>query len=155
MPSGPNVARSATGELLAQGPPGADGADGAAGPTGPMGPAGAQGTVLAQQSVSGAGTINANLNSRVWTDASGGTCTVNAPALTMNAQWGVCDWKSSGSPGPTFTASHYASIPNPSSNIEDPNNPGVYTTNPIEMQQPSQSAVWECDPSRAYWKLVI
>jgi hypothetical protein len=104
---------------------------------------------LSQQTVSGGGTVTANKNSVVWADASGGTVTINPPAVAIGGRWGVVDGKK----GTSFSGSHWASIPNTSTNIEDPNNPGVYTTNPIVMNQPSQSASWEADPAGTFWKL--
>lgn len=109
---------------------------------------------LVPQSVSGAGTVTAGASKMVFVDASGGTCTVNAPSVAANVYWGVCDGKAGSPPSATFNASHGASIPNASHIIEDPNNPGVYTTNPIVMLNPSQSAIWLADPSATFFKLV-
>lgn len=105
---------------------------------------------LSGEAVSGGGTASPTKGTMVYVDASGGTCTVNAPGLSANATWGVCDGKKGGS----FSAAHGASIPNAGANIEDPNNPGVYTTNPIVMLQPGQSAIWMADPSNSFFKLV-
>lgn len=107
-------------------------------------------TYLSGQSVAAAGSIAAASGTMTFVDASGGTCTVNPPALGTNTYFGVCDGKKGGSFGPT----EYASIPNASSLLEDPNNPGVYTTNPIVMNQPNQSAIWMANPAKTFFKLV-
>jgi hypothetical protein len=101
-----------------------------------------------QQVVSGGGTVTANTGSVVWVDASGGTCTVNAPTLAAGTQWGITDGKKGGS----FTSGHYCSIPNPSGVIEDPGSQGTYTNNPILIQTPCASATWTCDPTGSFWR---
>src|ERR1019366_5604150 len=67
---GPAVARSATGQLLAQGPPGADGQPGGVGPAGPQGAQGPPGSGNKWQN---AATIGKGLNSNI---ATGGQPTV-------------------------------------------------------------------------------
>jgi hypothetical protein len=105
---------------------------------------------LKQLAIGAAGTIAAVAFSRVWVDASGGTCTVSAPTLVAGVQWGVVDGKK----GTSFTGAHYASITNAGGTIEDPGAPGVYTNNPVMVQAPSESVVWEGDPTGAFWKVV-
>lgn len=104
---------------------------------------------LTAQPVSGGGSATGANGTMTFVDASGGTCTVNPPSAAVGVRWGVCDGKKGGS----FNASHGASIPNAGLNVEDPNNPGVYTTNTIVMQQPGQSATWMADPTGAFFKL--
>src|ERR1019366_910470 len=67
---GPAVARSATGQLLAQGPPGADGQPGGVGPAGPQGAQGPPGS--GNQGQNAASLVN-GLNSNI---ATGGQPTV-------------------------------------------------------------------------------
>lgn len=65
-----------------------------------------------------------------------GTVTVTYPPVALGVQWGVKDYKALAS----LTA--YISIPNASNLLEDPNNPGVYTTATINLQIASFSASW-------------
>jgi hypothetical protein len=107
-----------------------------------------QGNSQSQQVVNNGGTITASAGSVVWVDASNGTCTVNAPPVAAGAQWGLTD----GHQGGSFNASHYASVPNPGANIEDPGAQGTYTNNPILIQMPCASANWTCDPTGTFWR---
>jgi hypothetical protein len=106
------------------------------------------------QSVSGAGSVTALRGSRVFVDVTGGTCTVNAPAIPAGGgpagtQFGLCQAKAA-----AFSATAYASVPNPSSNIEHPLLPGNYTTNPIPCNSPNMTATWQLDPTGQYWKAI-
>lgn len=65
-----------------------------------------------------------------------GTVTVTYPPVALGVQWGVKDYKALAS------LTSYISIPNAGSIIEDPNNPGTYTTPTINLQIASFSASW-------------
>ncbi len=102
------------------------------------------------QSVSGGGSITAKAGALVFVNASGGTCSVSAPAF--GAAGALVTWGLSDIDPTTWNATHYASVPNPSSDIEDPTNPGVYTNNPIVFKTPDSVPTWVQDPTATYWK---
>lgn len=82
------------------------------------------------------GPVTADADAMVFVDLTGGTVPVTPPGLAAGVTWGVKDWKGAAS------STHTITIANASGVIEDPNNPGVYNTNPIVIETPSMSAVW-------------
>jgi hypothetical protein len=66
-----------------------------------------------------------------------------------NAEWGLAD----GTKGGSFTATEYVTIANPLHIIEDPGNQPVCTTDPILVQNPGETARWQLDPTRTFWKV--
>lgn len=109
---------------------------------------------MTQQSVSGGGSVNAAVNQWVYADNTGGNSTVNFPAPLAGTQVGVADAMHGSPPASTWTTGHETHIPNPSSNIEDPNNPGTFTTTTIVLSQPAQSVLWQGNPGNTLWKVV-
>lgn len=86
---------------------------------------------------------------RYFANCAAGICAFNPPALTPGTPqtFSISDVEAS-----TFGTRYYATLANASSNIEDPNSPGTYNTNPIKLQSPDQVATWVSDSSGTYWK---
>ena len=79
--------------------------------------------------------------------------TLNLPAITAevpdNAEVGLVD----GTMGGSFNEAGYAWVNNPNTNIEDPGDQPVCTNNPILVQNPGETARWQLDPTRTFWKV--
>lgn len=153
MASGPNVATSATGRLLAQGPAGP------AGPAGQQGAAGQNGSSggpFPEQSVGNGGTLQANNGCLVFANAAAGPVTIIAPPFQPGGAtvfFGITDDGAfSGSP---FSATLYGIVPNANGNIEDPNVAGKFSTNPIKLFSPGQTQFWQSNPSGTYLKALF
>ena len=94
------------------------------------------------------GPASPSIGQMTFVDLTGGIVVVDAPSLLQDGTWGVKDWKYRANPlGP------YISISNPSSIIDDPNNPGTYTTNPIQITTMGQSVIWMC-PDGLTWTVI-
>jgi hypothetical protein len=114
---------------------------------------GAAALPTAIQTCAAGGTVTANVGSLVECQPSAGAgCTVNAPGTLggtiAGISWGVID--DTGNSG-----LHAIVVPNPGSNIEDPNSPpGTFTTANINLTQPWADYRWRGNAAGTHYKLI-
>lgn len=147
---GPNVVRSADGKLLAQGPAGPQGIQG---PPGAQGPAGTARTVFR---VAGSGTVTASgPDATVFADPGNSPGTPGSPTVTVFAAPGdgdkvtVLDTTISAN-----ATTQKIGVTAGGAHIEDPQNPGTFSTGTVYITQPGATVAWQWDNAKSHGKMV-